>query len=101
VVDVWREYAVGIDGGPAVRDLEEAHGTSWRQHEPERRYFSRRRVFYNAVEEIADAQQIPQVEAAAVLEAERKKMRKTLDGVVKYIKTRGAGGVYNDHVNNN
>ena len=32
VAELWAEYNVGINGGPAVRELEEAHGNKWREY---------------------------------------------------------------------
>jgi hypothetical protein len=98
VTEVWQEYSVGINGGPAVQVLEDTYGTSWRQLEPERRYYSRRKVFYSAIDEIATHRAVPHAEAVAALESERKKLRKSLDGMMKHIKACGPLQVYEDHI---
>ncbi|EGZ23182.1 hypothetical protein PHYSODRAFT_388261, partial [Phytophthora sojae] len=46
VHQVWQEWSAGIHGGPAVRNLEESHGSTWRSAPPEKRvfFFRRKRI---------------------------------------------------------
>ncbi|OWZ24842.1 Short-chain dehydrogenase [Phytophthora megakarya] len=39
VHQVWQEWSVGIHGGPAVRNLEEIHGSLWRNTSADKRFF--------------------------------------------------------------
>jgi hypothetical protein len=87
VTDVWREYAEGIAGGPAVRDLERIHGTFWRKERKESRFFSRRNVIYSEVKRIADEKLISCDHAAQALEKRRTELGVSLDGLGKVIKS--------------
>lgn len=87
VTDVWREYAEGIAGGPAVRDLERIHGTFWRKERKESRFFSRRNVIYGEVKRIADEKLISCEHAAQALEKRRMELNVSLDGLGKVIKS--------------
>ncbi|OWZ01330.1 Short-chain dehydrogenase [Phytophthora megakarya] len=49
VVDLWREWDKCLYGGPAVRMLEEQHGTKWCSSE-ERRFFNRRKRELSLIE---------------------------------------------------
>ncbi|KAK7205682.1 transcriptional activator of glycolytic enzymes-domain-containing protein, partial [Myxozyma melibiosi] len=52
VKDMWIEYAHGINGGPAIRTLENQHGTAWRggARSAQSRKFQRQRAVYDAIE---------------------------------------------------
>ncbi|KAI8877486.1 hypothetical protein K501DRAFT_147510, partial [Backusella circina FSU 941] len=49
VIDVWKEYDVGLTGCPAVKDLEINYDTKWRKSGLESKYFRRRNELYNAI----------------------------------------------------
>lgn len=49
VGDVWREWKEGLAGQPAVRELEEAWGSSWRPGNTVRVQFCRRKVVWDEV----------------------------------------------------
>ncbi|KAK9380658.1 transcriptional activator of glycolytic enzymes-domain-containing protein [Kockiozyma suomiensis] len=56
VKDMWIEYAHGINGGPAIRNLENQHGTAWRggARSAQSRKFQRQRAVYDAIEKGID-----------------------------------------------
>lgn len=85
VDDVWKEYSVGIKGGPAVEMLEFEHGTLWRKDRTEARYFSRRNVIYKEVKRMANELNISNEEAARNIERTRQRLKKTLDGLREII----------------
>ncbi|KAG1442979.1 hypothetical protein G6F56_010845 [Rhizopus delemar] len=91
VADAWKEYSVGIDGGPPVQDLERTYGVDWRRDRKESRFFSRRNILYNEVKRIAHTHNMSYEDAANDLEKQRTMMKKSLDGLGKFIKTRGDG----------
>ena len=70
VIDLWREYSVGLSGTPAMKTMYETgkhHFTS----DTERRWYRRRKTILNLVDEVAQQRDIPGVEAAASVEAWR------------------------------
>ncbi|KAG1445642.1 hypothetical protein G6F56_009841 [Rhizopus delemar] len=85
VDEVWKEYSVGIKGGPAVEMLEFEHGTLWRKDRTEARYFSRRNVIYKEIKRMANELNISNEEAARNIERTRQRLKKTLDGLREMI----------------
>jgi hypothetical protein len=81
VNQVWQEWSVGIHGGPAVRDLEQQHGSSWRNSAAEKRFFFRRMRIINRVVAIAKQQGIIHEQAVCVLEAQRTEQHLTLNAL--------------------
>ncbi|KAN0083093.1 Transcriptional activator of glycolytic enzymes domain containing protein [Elaphomyces granulatus] len=49
VPQLWDEWMVGIEGKPAVQDLERSYGPAWRPSASERVLFSRRKVIINEI----------------------------------------------------
>ena len=50
VRDLWLEWSQGINGGPSVRSLEEAHGSVWRRGQKgEHQWFSMRKKVIDAI----------------------------------------------------
>jgi hypothetical protein len=47
-----QEWTDGIGGGPSVRDLERAWGTSWRKDPTESKFFSRRKPIFDQYEHL-------------------------------------------------
>jgi hypothetical protein len=91
VSDVWMEYDQGWQGGPAVRDLDSKFGTSWRSSEAERKYYSRRRVFYEAIQFLAAEKGAPPMAVADIIDARRQQKKLTLDAFMKDVKSYGPG----------
>lgn len=89
VVDVWNEYENGLNGMPAVRTLEQQYGAKWRSSETERRFFSRRKVYYVAFEELARSEGIDTHAVAEKLESQRRQMHLSIDAFMKHIKAEG------------
>lgn len=49
ITDIWREYQYGILDHPAIRTLDELHGSAWRKTITEAKLYSRRRPIYKAI----------------------------------------------------
>ena len=64
VVELWREYMVGLSGLPAMKTMYET-GARLFASETDRRFHRRRKLILNLVEQLAKARSIPEVEAAA------------------------------------
>jgi len=72
VVDLWREYDVGIGGQPSVRSQYEGNNDSWRKgNDSERRFYSRRMIIINAVKALAKSSCQPEVDVARSMDAYR------------------------------
>ncbi|KAL3676502.1 hypothetical protein R1sor_026450 [Riccia sorocarpa] len=89
-VDLWREWTVGLGGGPAVRELESKWGAAWCEGS-ERRFFNRRKVIIEAIEKRASIMQGGTTNdnlklASEWLEEERQKRKKSLDWLSKNMK---------------
>jgi hypothetical protein len=91
VIDVWREYTVGIKGGPAIEYLERNFQTKWRQDRTESRYFSSRLVLYNEIKKISETSHISKDEAAEKLEKRRQELKFTLYKLTKSIIEKNKG----------
>ena len=71
ITNIWKEYAIGLHGGPAVRALEEEWSSRWRQTEQTKKMFQRRKPFYALIEAMAEKWRIPADQAAERLEKRR------------------------------
>ncbi|KAG2214830.1 hypothetical protein INT45_003585 [Circinella minor] len=99
VTEVWREWSVGLTPeSPAVSQLEDEFGASWRQDQAERQAFSRRLNIIKAVNDIAEQKGIPADErfrAAEMLdEAMNRRGWKSLNALINDLK--GNANVLND-----
>jgi Transcriptional activator of glycolytic enzymes len=63
VEEVWREWKAGVNGGPAISQLEERWGASWRRSGQQAQWFCRRKVVWDKVKELIS---LGHSEAAAV-----------------------------------
>lgn len=61
---VWEEYAEGLDGGPAIRALEEAWGSAWRRSSSNQWNFRNRSKVYDLIREKAADWHVSCAEAA-------------------------------------
>jgi hypothetical protein len=93
VSDVWTEFESGWQGGPAVQDLEKQYGPSRRADESERKYFSRRRVYYDAIQLLTSQQRLPPRTVAELLKVRRQQMNVTLDRLMKEVKRVGVSAI--------
>jgi hypothetical protein len=50
VTKLWEEWMVGIEGKPAVKELERRYGPAWRPSSSERVQFSRRKAIVDEIE---------------------------------------------------
>lgn len=81
VMDLWTEYNVGLDGGPAVRELETTD-KSWRSgDERESGFFRKRRTILDEIDKMI-ANGLSEEAAVNVME-QRKGEDRTLDWLVK------------------
>ena len=88
VVDVWREYSVGVNGGPSIKHLEETYNTKWRtqgQNRTESRFFNRRLNIYKEVQKLSTERGITCEEAAQFLECTRIAGKMTLNQLCERI----------------
>ncbi|KAI1388078.1 transcriptional activator of glycolytic enzymes-domain-containing protein [Hypoxylon trugodes] len=51
VEDVWKEYREGMDGQPAVEELDATWGSRWRPEPRGRTWYSRRKVIWDKIKE--------------------------------------------------
>ncbi|KAH7350146.1 transcriptional activator of glycolytic enzymes-domain-containing protein [Plectosphaerella cucumerina] len=83
----WAEYAHGLDGQPAVRDLDDRHGVTWRKETYARTWYYRRKRFWTL---ILDLQKSGLSEEDALAEVERRRgdrtVAKLVDDLVKQAK---------------
>jgi hypothetical protein len=49
VSQLWREWTVGVGGGPSVQGLEELYGTFWRQKHSETVMYGRRKIIIDEI----------------------------------------------------
>jgi hypothetical protein len=49
VPQLWREWTIGIGGGPSVQSLEDKYGCRWRKKHSETVMFSRRKVIIDEI----------------------------------------------------
>ena len=87
VTGLWTEWMEGINGGPAVRDLEENFGARWRSNATERAFFYRRKSIIKYVIHYASEHTIDESEAVARVEDMRKSMKLKLNGFADYVQT--------------
>lgn len=87
VVGAWNEWDTGIGGHPAVKNLEANYGATWRSKGSERTYFCKRKVLIDYIIRKASEENIPEIEVAERLDADRLSMGLKLHGFVEHIKT--------------
>ncbi|KAI0129917.1 transcriptional activator of glycolytic enzymes-domain-containing protein [Xylariales sp. AK1849] len=51
VEEVWKEYREGMDGQPAIEDLDATWGSRWRPEPRGRTWYSRRKVIWDKIKE--------------------------------------------------
>ncbi len=83
ISEVWKEWKHGINGGPAVSELEKAHGTAWRKSNTDTQFFVRRKPLYSKMESLL-SQGMSENYAIGLLEDELKRSKLSLP---KFIKT--------------
>lgn len=86
VPEVWKEWAVGINGGPAVSTLDNRWGISWRRSTQVAKWFSRRKVIWDKVRSLVAA---GHHELAAVEQVERLRDGQSLNQLLQTLKREG------------
>jgi hypothetical protein len=90
MVAVWLEFSVGSFNIPPISLLEEKYGASWRKSAAARKFYSRRKIFYDAVKQRATARALTNVESARELETKRAELDITVAAMQDWIKLNGA-----------
>ena len=81
------EWFGGIEGKPAIHDLEETFGARWRSRGSERTFFCRRKVIIDHIVKVATEENLTVEVSAERLETTRLSMRLTLNGLYEYLQT--------------
>ncbi|KAF1328728.1 Short-chain dehydrogenase, partial [Globisporangium splendens] len=87
IPEVWCEYAIGLGGQISVREAEKRFGPKWRADSTENRFFSRRKVYYDAIKLCASKNNMPYEEAAEVMESKRVLSGKSLNAFSNMVKS--------------
>ena len=82
VPQLWKEWTVGLPGGPSVQGLEDLYGPSWRQKHSEQVFYGRRKVI---IDEIRRRQASGISTGAAVEEVELMRQRGRLSLYALYL----------------
>ncbi|KAF1330533.1 Short-chain dehydrogenase, partial [Globisporangium splendens] len=87
IPEVWCEYAIGLGGQISVREAEKRFGPKWRADSTENRFFSRRKVYYDAIKLCASENNMSYEEAAEAMESKRVLSGKSLNAFSKMVKS--------------
>jgi hypothetical protein len=68
VAELWDEYTKGLNGGPAIRELEATHGTKWRKYHRGPHIWQEKSAIYNAIEKLV-AEGSSEEDAVATIQA--------------------------------
>lgn len=71
VPELWKEWTVGLGGGPSIRQLEAQYGPSWRTSSSAANFFSRRLRIIHEIQRVIDYEGLTEEEAVKRLEARR------------------------------
>lgn len=97
VRELWQEYAVGLAGGPPVRELEVRYGKQWRRRDAEKKFFSNRKIIYDEIEARAKKHNGRYDTAVQELEAMREMNNKSLAWLMDTIKAAQFAGGKRQH----
>lgn len=78
ILDVWTEYAEGLDGAPAVKTLKRKYGNEWHPTRTERQWYSKRARIYDRVEQLKNSSGKTCLEVARELDRQREAAGETL-----------------------
>ncbi|KAI0843846.1 transcriptional activator of glycolytic enzymes-domain-containing protein [Daldinia vernicosa] len=82
VEEVWKEYREGMDGQPAIEELDAAWGSRWRPEPRGRTWYSRRKVIWDKIKEYM-AEGLDEDEA--VREVERLRDGNTINKLIRML----------------
>ncbi|KAI1483204.1 hypothetical protein K445DRAFT_27434 [Daldinia sp. EC12] len=92
VEEVWKEYREGMDGQPAIEDLDATWGSRWRPEPRGRTWYSRRKVIWDKIKEYM-AEGLDEEEA--VKEVEKLRDGNTINKLIRMLqderKEKGVG----------
>lgn len=82
VEEVWKEYREGLDGQPAVEELDSTWGSRWRPEPRGRTWYSRRKVIWDKIKEyVAEGME----EDKAVREVEKLRDGGTINKLIRML----------------
>ncbi|KAL9938962.1 hypothetical protein V8E36_001775 [Tilletia maclaganii] len=84
IAHVWEEYERGINGGPAVKELEAVWQHKWRADAKNRKSFSQRAKLYRLITRLAVEKRITEDAAAEALDKARRALKGSLDWCQKH-----------------
>ena len=84
IAHVWEEYERGINGGPAVKELEAVWQHKWRADAKNRKFFSQRAKLYRLITRLAVEKRITEDAAAEALDKARRALKGSLDWCQKH-----------------
>lgn len=87
VSQAWKEYTVGLNGGPAVKDLEARYGSAWRgpKNSMTNLLYERRSHLYRLIEQLQRQCGMNADEAVRRLDAYKKKCNVSLGSFAHWI----------------
>lgn len=92
VEEVWREYREGMDGQPAIEELDATWGSRWRPEPRGRTWYSRRKVIWDKIKEYIES---GMREDVAVQEVEKLRDGGTINKLIRMLqeekKEKGGG----------
>ncbi|ORY61721.1 transcriptional activator of glycolytic enzymes-domain-containing protein [Pseudomassariella vexata] len=96
VEEVWKEYKEGMDGQPAIEELDATWGSRWRPEPRGRTWYSRRKVIWDKIKEyIADGMD----DESAVREVEKLRDGGTINKLIRMLQEeRKEKGIPDDNV---
>ena len=80
--EVWKEYREGMDGQPAIEELDATWGSRWRPEPRGRTWYSRRKVIWDKIKDfIAEGME----EDEAVKEVEKLRDGGTINKLIRML----------------
>lgn len=87
VESLWREWTVGLQGGPSIETLDRKWGNQWRAgRQSELQWYSLRREAIREIRRIAHAQRISEEAAMWQVNLQQQQMRCSLDQLCKRLR---------------
>ena len=87
LVQIWDEYDIRIQGRPSIRQVNKVHKMSWRNVDPERKFYGRQRAWRRKIVRWQMMQNLPPArEAALDLDGQMKLNQKSLNQFKDYEK---------------
>ena len=88
VADLYREWTQGINGGPAIQDLERNWGAQWRKSEKDRKFFARRRVIIDEINRMIEFERKTPLQAVSELDQKLLANKASINWLSKFLSKR-------------